>query len=44
MSLEYFHVHMPKWLSPVVILILLMGGTGASFLRLVRPVASVAER
>jgi len=33
MSLEYFHVHLPKWLSPVVILVLLTGGSAASVYR-----------
>jgi len=34
MSLEYFHVHLPKWLSPAVILLLLAGGSAASLHRL----------
>jgi len=34
MSLEYFHVHLPKWLSPVVILVLLTTGTAASIHRI----------
>lgn len=34
MSLEFFEVHVPTWLSPAVILLLLVGGSGASLHRL----------
>ena len=33
MSLEFFHVELPKWVSPAVILALLASGTAASVAR-----------
>lgn len=34
MSLEYFHFHMPMWLSPVIIMLCLITGSTASLLHL----------